>query len=201
MITMQTILNQLTGTEICDSLIHFMTEEFEDFAAARKQYEYTMESLQTELGEDAVTEAMDAVRQLTVSSILFSGALGIKANLDNFIDPLSRNFLDVEPEIYLRENTARSLPEYACARRVLNRFCASLTPGQQTLYEAVIAYISYLETAGPKLAHYCGYLLGNQLLPRIVPGYHTDAALTERYHMMLANYFGRKMIPESLGIR
>lgn len=191
MITMQTILNQLTGKEIYDSLIHIVTEEFEDFAIARKQYEHAMDTLQIEMGEKPVTDAMDAIRLQTVSNLLFSGALGLKANLDHFVNPLTRNFLEVDSEIYLREDTARKLPEYEHAQSVLDQFCTLLSPDQKVLYEDVIAYISYLETVGPKLAHYYGYLLGNTLLPRIVPGYHADAALTNQYRMMLADYFGR----------
>ena len=190
MITMQTVLNQLTRKEIYDSLIHFMTEEFEDFAAIQKQYEYTMDVLQTEVGEQAVADAVNAIQQQTVSNLLFSSFLGIKANLDNFINPLSRNFLDVDSEIYLREETAHSLPEYEHAQRVLDQFYTLLSPNQKVLYEDVISYRSYLETTAPKLAHYYGYLLGNELLPRIIPGYHEDMSLTVRYRMMLRDYFG-----------
>lgn len=194
--TMQTVLNQLTGEEIYNALIHAMTNEFEDFAAARKQYENAMTILRTELGDDAtpsVNDAMAAIQQQTVSNLLFSGALGLKANLDNFIDPLTRNFLDVDSEIYLREDTAHRLPAYAQAQGVLERFSALLSPGQQALYEDVIAYTSHLETIAPKLAHYYGYLLGNALLPRIIPGYHPDATLTVQYRMMLTDCFGKKI--------
>ena len=58
---MQTVLKQLTGKEIYDSLIHFMTEEFENFAAIKKQYEHTMDVLQTEVGEKAITDAVNAI--------------------------------------------------------------------------------------------------------------------------------------------
>ena len=194
MITMQTILKQLTGEESYDALIHFMTEEFEDFAAARKQYEHIMDILQTELGENAVTAANNAIQRQTVSNLLFSMALGLKANLDNFIDPLTRNFLDVDAEIYLREETAHRLPEYGCAQSILDQFCSTLSPEQKELYEDVTAYVSYLEATGPKLAHYYGYLLGNELLPYIIPGYHADMALTRQYRIMLSNYFGKEPV-------
>lgn len=191
MTTMQTVLNQLTGTEIYDSLIHLMTEKLEDFAAVRKQYEHAMDVLQAEVGEQAVTDAANAIRQQTVSNLLFSGFLGIKANLDNFINPLAKNFLDTDSEIYLREETAHRLPEYECAQKALDQFYTLLSPKQEVLYEDVISYISYLEATAPKAAHYYGYLLGNELLPRIIPGYHGDMALTVRYRMMLRTYFGK----------
>lgn len=196
MITMQTVLEQLTGEEIYNTLIHVMTNEFEDFAVARKHYEGAMLMLQAQLGDDAVPtvkDAMDAVRQQTVSNLLFSGVLGIKANLDHFTDPLLRNFLDVDSEIYLREDTANRLPAYEQAQTVLDRFYGLLSPHQRALYEDVITYTSYLDTTAPKLAHYYGYLLGNEFLSRIIPGYHADMALTVQYQMMLRDYFGKNL--------
>lgn len=190
---MQTILKQLTGEESYASLIHFMTEEFEDFAVARKRYERIMDILQTELGEKVVTDAKDAIQRQTVSNLLFSGVLGLKANLDNFINPLTRNFLDVDAAIYLREETAHRLPEYERAQSVLNWFCSILSPDQKELYEDVIAYVSHLETIAPKMAHYYGYLLGNELLPHLIPGYHADMALTLQYRIMLKTYFRKEL--------
>ena len=163
---MQTVLDQLTGREIYDSLIRIMTREFEDFADAQKQYEYAMATLQTELGADAVTDAMEAIQQQAVSNLLFAGALGIKANLNNFINPLARNFLDVDSEIYLREDTSHGLPNYEQAQTVLVRFYARYSPDQQMLYaDAVIAYIYHLKTVAPKLAHYCGSYWATNFFP------------------------------------
>lgn len=188
MITIQTVLNQLKGNEIYDSLIQLMTEQFEDFADTQNRYELAMEILQTELGEKAVTDAKVAIRQQTVSNLLFSGSLGLKANLDNFINPLTGSFLDMDSEVYLREKTARRLPEFALAQSTLDQFYALLSPGQKALHEDITAYICYLETVGPKLAHYYGYLLGNELLPSIIPGYHSDMTLTVRYRMILRQW-------------
>ena len=116
----------------------------------------------------------------------------LKSNLDNFVNPLARNFLDVDSDIYLREETAHRLPEYERAQVELEQFYKLIPLSHQTQYEDIVSYISYLENAAPKLAHYYGYLLGNDLLPHIIPGYHTDTALTVRYQMMLRAYFGKE---------
>lgn len=191
MITIQTILSQLTGEEIYTSLIQMMAEEFDDFDASWRQYDRAISILQAELGDDLIINLIESIQQMTVSNLLFSGVLGIKANLDNYINPVARNFLDVDPDIYLREDTAHRLPKYDTAHKVLERFYAQLTSHQQVLYEDIIRFTSHLETLAPKLAHYYGYLLGNELLPRIIPGYHADMALTMRYRMMLGDYFGK----------
>lgn len=199
MVTMQKILNLLTGKEIYYALIEVMTNDFGDFADSKIRYENALHTLQTELCESitpSAQDAMDAIQQQTISNLIFSGVLGLKANLDNFINPLTRNFLDVDYKVFLREDIAHRLPKYERAQIVLDQFYALLSPDQQTIYEDVITYICHLETIGPKLAHYYGYLLGNELLPHAVPGYHSDMALTAQYRMMLRNYFGKKSISD-----
>lgn len=196
MVTMQNFLDHLTGKEIYHTLIEVMTKDIGDFADAKKRYEKAMHTLKTEIGENAapsVEDAMEAIQKQTISNLFFSGVLGLKANLDNFINPLTRNFLDADCEVYLREDTAHRLPEYECAQTVLDQFYALLSPEQRTIYEDVNTYICHLETVGSKLAHYYGYLSGNKILPLIVPGYHIDMLLTTQYRMMLKDYFGRNI--------
>lgn len=149
-----------------------------------------MNTLRKDLGS-AVMEEMNAITRQCTSDLLFAGMLGLKANFDNFIDPVARNFLDVDFEVYLREETAHSMPEYVQAQQARDRFYARLSPAQRETYEAVISYTSHLETVGPKLAHYYGYMLGNELLPRVVPGYHSNMALTIKYTSMLRDYWGK----------
>lgn len=195
MLTMQTILNQLMDGEIYDALIEMM-QKIEDFSDARQQCENALTVLRAELRDDttpSVGDVMKAIRQQTVSNLLFSGFLGIKANLDNFINPIARNFMDVDPETYLREDIAQRLPDYEQASRVLTQFRDLLSFDQQAMYEDITSYSSILETVVPKLAHYCGYLLGNELLPRVILGYLPDMALTAQYRMMMRDYFGRQI--------
>lgn len=194
MITAQTVLDQLTGNDLFEALEAIMTDHFKDFAPVQSRYIDVIAALQESLGNNAAIspkEEMTAIRQQTVSNLLFSGLLGLKANWDHFIDPVAKNFMDVDAEIYLREETAHRLPAYADAQETRNLFYAQLSPNQQKLYEDVNAYFCYLETVGPKLAHYYGYMLGNDLLQRVVPGYHPDPVLTIKYTAMLESYFGK----------
>ena len=96
----------------------------------------------------------------------------------------------MDAETYLREDKAKRLPDYHNAECVQEQFYATLTPAQQDRYEDITAYICHLETVGPKLAHYYGYQLGNQLFLHIVPGYSEDIQLTLRYRRILENYLG-----------
>ncbi len=190
MLTLKTILNQFSDKEIYDSLIQMMENHFQDFPEVQQKCLRAMDALQKDLGEASITKEKEAIRQGIASTLFFSGWLGLQANLDYYLDPVAGNFLNTEPEIYLREKAARKLPEYEAAQETRKQFYARLTDKQRLIYEDVTEYICYLETVGPKLAHYYGYLLGNSLLHRVIPGYQPDMAFTLRYAMMLENYFG-----------
>ena len=141
-----------------------------------------------------VADEINAIEQQCVSDLLFSGFLGIKANLDNFKNPIARNFLDVDFEVYLREEVAHRLPEYEQAQKSREQFYSQLSSAQREIYEDVRTYTCHLETIGPKLAHYLGYLLGNELLPRIIPGYCADSVLTIQYGAVLGKYMGKHFL-------
>lgn len=196
MITMQEIMTYFTSSQMTDQLVRLLTELFPDFAEDRQHYLEALNALETELGSDLVRSEQNAIGQQMASVLLFCGMLGLNANLDNYIDPVGRCFLDKDPEVYLRKNTASTLPQFRQAKAVREEFYNTLSQEQRKTYDAVTTYVCHLETAGPLLAHYYGYLLGNTLLPCVVPGYHPDTAITMRYHMLLADYFGLRSLPE-----
>ena len=183
----------LEGKKIVQEFTRFLGEHFGSFADVHKRYLAAADALRKELGADGapfVDDVLDAIDKQTASNLLFSGALGLKSNMDHFMDPMARTVLDVDFPVFLREATALRLPEYVRAQETIDAFSSSLTPAQKEVFEDVIAYIAFLETTGPKLAHYYGYILGNDLLYRVVPGYHQDDVLTMHYSAMLRKYFG-----------
>ena len=197
MLSANTFLGKISYKEIVASIVDVMATNFEDFAADLMRFKETVSLLEGQLEKDAfpsVVDETEAIEQRIGSVMLFSYFLGFKANLDHFMDPIGHTFLNVDAETYLREDLVKHLPDYQNALRVQEQFCAALSPAQQDCYEDIIAYISHLETVGPKLAHYYGYMHGNQLFPRIIPGYCTDTQLTLRYQHMLKNYLGRHQL-------
>ena len=191
MVTTQKILEQLTGKQIVRELEAYLEEGFESFPAVHSRYINAIEQLRKELGatvSPSVDDLMEAIDKQTASNLLFSGALGMKSNLDHFIDPMARTVLDVDFPVFLREETVMRLPAYVKAQETIDAFFRLLTPTQTDLFEGIVEYISYMETTGPKLAHYYGYILGNDILHNLVPGYHADEVLTIRYRDMLKKY-------------
>ena len=194
MMSVNTIFEKISYKEMVATLVDAMAANSEEFIADQTRFVETISFLEAELGQHtspSVADLVDAIDQQIGSTLLFSCFLGIKANLDHFIDPIGRIFLDVDPEIYLRENIVRQLPDYLRAQHVQEQFYKALSPSQKEKYDdGITTYICHLETVGPKLAHYYGYLFGNELFPHVIPGYVVDAQLTLQYRYMLEAYCG-----------
>ncbi|MBO5953531.1 MAG: hypothetical protein J6Q53_05380 [Oscillospiraceae bacterium] len=136
----QTILEVLTGTHLVDAVAKIMSDNFEEFVITQKQCEKATQQLQGSLGESALKAEWDAIQQQFASDLFFSGILGFKANLDNFINPIARNFLDVDYNTYLRETTAHRLPAYVHAQVARDHFYSQLSPAQEILSDSLLLH-------------------------------------------------------------
>ena len=194
MVTTEKIIKWLTGPQHCRELEMYLENNFKSFLSVKSRYLEALEQLRKELGNDvspSVDDLVDAIERQTASTLFYSGVLGFKSNWNHFVDPMAHTVLDVDFDVCLRESTARRLPKYRQTQAVIDSFCSLLAPQQKQSYESIIEYISYLETAGPKLAHYYGYVLGNDILHDLVLGYYPDAALNIQYRLMLSRYLGQ----------
>ena len=200
MLSENAIFDKISYKELVTKLVDVIAANSIEFAADQAHFDETISLLKTELGPDispSAADLVDSIYQQIGSSLLFSCCLGLKDNLAHFIDPVSRTFLDVDPEMYLRENIARQLPDYLQAQHVQEQFYRTLSPKQKEKYdEGITTYICHLETIGPKLAHYYGYLRGNQLFPHVIPGYVSDAQLSLQADAHLAR-IREEFLPEA----
>lgn len=201
--TMQKFVEQLLGDGFKESLVELLHGQMVDFQEDHRRYLEAVRQLREELGDGAVPgvdAVVSAIDKRTSSDLLFAGFLGLKMNWDHFMDPMTPNctWRQVDFEDYLQEHIARALPAYQETEAVLADFYASLSEPQRQTYSAIAEYEASLQTMGPKLAHYYGYLLGNSLFGRIVPGYCPDAVLTLKYNTMLEKYFGKRFLPINL---
>lgn len=157
-------------------------------AEDHQQFEAAIDYFRATLSENAspsVDELIDAIDEQITLLLLFSGYLGFQANVDHFINPVARTFIEADPEVYLRERVAKAMPMYADAQAVIDQFYAQLLPEQKEQHECVRAYVAHLDAIVLKIAHYEGFLLGNELLRYVMPGYQPDAQLTGLYRLML----------------
>ena len=183
---------------LADSLLEWIESTFADFKPIKADYAAAMSTLTEQLGADAVRAEARAIERQMLSDLLFCGWLGFKANLDHFQNPVAQSFMDVDFEVFLQETVAHSLPDYEDAQDSRNRFFAALDEAQKNTYHPITTYFCYLETTVPKLAHYFGYLLGNDLLPQLVPGYQPDLVQTLGYRRMLEDYLAEGSLPAAL---
>lgn len=178
-------------------LIAFMERNTEGFAESRKNYFDCLNMLREELGENpsvTVDEFDAALHDAICSDLVYSAYLGFKANLDYFENPLANNFLNIDPEIYLREGTAHCLPAYERAYAKMEVFYAQLSPELKEATDAVTDYESHLETTGPKLAHFWAFKKANSFFPSVIPGYCAPMPFTYAYEHTLAKYMGITII-------
>ena len=190
MLTMQTMIDPKREKELFATCNIILEECFTDFPEIKNNYLHAMDVLEKSLGNSTVEREKDAICQQTVSRMLFSLVQGIQANCEGFLDPVRNSFLDVDPEVYLKENESWMLPDYLSAQEARKQFFSVLNDTQSLIYRDVTEYVCYLETVVPKLAHYYGYLLGNAVLHRFIPGYRPDIPTTVRYDTALKNCFG-----------
>lgn len=194
---MKAILESLTSANMVKKLTAFMEKNCEDFPVCKKNYMECIETLKAELGAElnpSVEDMALAIEQQVASDLIYSAYLGFKANLDYFRNPVANNFLNVDMETYLRETTAHRLPAYESAQRVIDCFHKQLTDEQKERAIDIVEYVSYLETMGPKLAHYYGFIFANKFLARVEPAYSPDIPLTYAYRRMLQDYLQIKLL-------
>ena len=183
--------------EFVAQLLKVMTAECEDFPKNLRQYQKSLRELAESVADTnapSPEEVEEAIVQQIGCWLLNAGFLGLKACYDHHANPSAPTFLEEDPEVYLQEDAVKGLPDYLKGKRVLSRFRAALPQEQQEKYVHIIEYICHLETVGPKLAHYWGYMLGNGLYSHIIPGFREDQRLTDAYRHMLEEYLELRIL-------
>ena len=151
-----------------------------------------IERLREQSGEDAkhdVDKYVVAIEQKCSAFLFYAGMLGLKMNYDHFRNPMAPTAVwkQVDFDDFLRVELASDMPRYRAASWYMQSFPYELP---EEIHEAISEYETDLEICGLKLAHYYGYLMGNDLLRHCVPGYQPDISLAQRYRHMLEQYFG-----------
>ena len=135
---------------------------------------------------------MAAIEQKCSALLFYAGMLGLQMNYDHFKNPMAPTVVwkQVDLDDFLRVELACNMPLYKAASRYMQSFPYKI-PGD--ISEAITEHETNLEICGLKLAHYYGYLMGDDLLPHCIPGYHPDVSLGFRYKHLLEQHFGRPL--------
>ena len=188
--TIEAALSQLTSVAIVEDLRKALRENDRDFPPVEAAFLEAMNGLETRIGTTAAKEWIAARDQQICSDLIYAGYLGFQANLHNFHNPVAGQFTRLDYETFLREHIMQTMPyrtEAEAAAAAILDTCGEI-PNEYE--EATRNYYVYLETTGPKLAHFWGYRFANRFLPWAEPGYVSDGAQTSMYALELRRDLG-----------
>ena len=187
-------VDQLTGPAIILHLADILRKTSEDFPESEVRYHKAVDELRTALPEgyiptlDAYLEAMETDIR---SRLVYAGYNGFVANLANFRQPFGLDFTRKDFFDGVKDHIIGYFPVNFEATRVIDAFVQSLPENCQQFETDIRDYYIHMECSGPKWAHYAGYLIGNELLPWVEPGYREDYHQTYLYSHEIKKYLGK----------
>lgn len=189
MITVQDVLSNLFSVSIVTELSNWLLKKDLDFPPVQADYQDAAKILVNQLGTEA--EAfLSAQDQQIISDLRYSAYLGFQANLANFRCSGGNHFVAQGSDHFLREHIMYSLPGRVSYDTIITAFQTRHGRSAELQLDAIQNYYIYLETIGPKVAHYWGYVFANHFLPLAEPGYVCDGAQTSIYTMELSRELG-----------
>lgn len=135
-------------------------------------------------------EALDAEM---ASDFIFVIGRGFKLNLDIHNNPVNALALKLDYEDLHEERKMHMMPASRKASKITYAFLEELRASHRDkldLLTGIDSYYNYLRTIGYKVAHYYGFLLADQLLPHLIPGYYADSVYVSTYGLILHNDIG-----------
>lgn len=187
----KTIFSPVESADLLDALRNHLRSHDLEYPKVEKACQGAIQSLKTTLKPD-ISALLDtyiaAQDERITASLRFLFWQGLHQNESCFRDPIQKNFLALDFEDICQEAVLNSLPEAVLAYDCARRFHLSLTNAEQVQTESITEYYCHLETAGYKLVHYWGFRNGDDLLPKVVPGYVPDLAVTIAYRRMAREY-------------
>ena len=189
--TIEEIRDLMVGKSVITDLADLLRANDAEFAESEKKYLAAVETLRSELPTEFVPTLdayLDACETDVISGAAYAGYLGFRVNLENFHHPIGVDFVRLDTIDYLKVHLFGHFPINYHNAQVHEAFHKSLPEAFQGLEDDIRDYFTHLECAGPKLAHYAGYIIANHILPWVEPGYREDycqtitlAAETERF--------------------
>ena len=179
--TIEDIKYLMVGKGLITDLADLLRANDEEFAESEKNYLAAVEILRKELppgSSPTLDDYLAACESAVISAVAYAGYLGFRVNLENFHHPIGINFVRLDTIDYLKGHLFGHFPVNYRNAQVREAFSKSLPVAFKQLHDYIQDYFTHMECAGPKLAHYAGYIIGNLILPWVEPGYREDACQT-----------------------
>ncbi len=176
---------------LLDAFISSIEKVMPDLAETKNHYLNALETLKSTHPENAATvdQLHALLDQRIIMDFLFELNLGYQDNLNYFKDPVHHNFLEKDWDCFLMENRKLSMARRAETVLKFDALFQAPFIHESEASNYIIEYTSYIDTIIPKLAHFKGHLLANDLLYFTEPGYYADFMLTQRYKRMIRDFF------------
>ena len=191
--TIEQIKDLMIGKSVIADLADLLRTNDTDFAESEKNYYAAVEKLRAALPAEQ-TPTLDAYLSAcetdVISVVAYAGYLGFRVNLENFHHPIGIDFVRLDTIDYLKDHLFGHFPINYRNSQVREAFYKSLPEGLQCLEDSIQDYFTHLECTGPKLAHYAGYIIANNILPWVEPGYREDYCQTLAFTSETEKYMG-----------
>ena len=191
--TIEQIKDLMVGKSVIADLADLLRANDADFAESEKGYNAAVEKLRAALPAEqtpSLDEYLSACETDVISVVAYAGYLGFRVNLENFHHPIGIDFVRLDTIDYLKDHLFGHFPINYRNSQVREAFYKSLPEGLQCLEDSIQDYFTHLECAGPKLAHYAGYIIANNILPWVEPGYREDYCQTLAFTSETEKYMG-----------
>ena len=194
--TIEDIKYLMVGKGLITDLADLLRANDEEFAESEKNYLAAVEILRKELppgSSPTLDDYLAACESDVISAVAYAGYLGFRVNLENFHHPIGINFVRLDTIDYLKGHLFGHFPVNYRNAQVREAFSKSLPVAFKQLHDYIQDYFTHMECAGPKLAHYAGYIIGNLILTWVEPGYREDACQTMAFAAETKKFMG--MLP------
>ena len=191
--TIEQIKDLMVGKSVIADLADLLRANDADFAESEKGYYAAVEKLRAALPAEqtpSLDEYLSACENDVISVVAYAGYLGFRVNLENFHHPIGIDFVRLDTIDYLKDHLFGHFPINYRNNQVREAFYKSLPEGLQRLEDSIQDYFTHLECAGPKLAHHAGYIIANNILPWVEPGYREDYCQTLAFTTETEKYMG-----------
>ena len=195
MYTVKSVMSQLTDPKVVLQNVSDTLRRIDpNFLQEEQQYLRAEDALKEAVGNSVsptASEYIAAREQEICAELIYVAWLGFQQNLECFQNPINTMFLKMDYEDFHRERRMHTLPEVQKALKTINAFyevLRTLPEEKRNLTDGITDYMSYLETTGYKLAHYFGFILADQFLYHVVPGYVSDPVTKMQYGWDLQKY-------------
>lgn len=195
MYTVKSVMTQLTDPEVVLQNVSETLRKIDpEFAKEECKYFQTVDALEAAIGDSlspSVSEYIAAEERKICAELVYVAWLGFQQNLACFQNPVNTMFLKMDYEDFHREQSMHTLPEVRKALQTINAFYEALrelSEEQRNLTEGITEHMSYMQTVGYKLAHYFGFILADQFLYHVIPGYSNVSVTRMLYGRDLRDY-------------